>query len=198
MNHLLQFKSLKNRYFSLRHGEAKSNVLEIMVSDPQNGLNDFGLTDFGKQQVMEIIKNQNFLNPQAIIYSSDFLRAKETAEIVQNILNTADVHLDFRLRERYFGEFEKMDSSCYQAILARDIENNFQKERGVESIMEVQDRVTALVAELEEKYIGQNILLVSHGDPLQVLEASFAVREPFNHQRIIMPHKGEFRELGLK
>jgi len=198
MNHLLQFKSLKNRYFSLRHGEAKSNVLGILVSDPQNGLNDFGLTDFGKQQVMEIIKNQNFLDHKTIIYSSDFLRTKETAEIVQNILNTADVHLDFRLRERYFGDFEKMDFNYYQLISAKDVNNNAQQEHHAESILEVQDRITALVAELEEKYIGQNILLVSHGDPLQILEASFAVHEVFNHRYIIMPHKGELRELVLK
>jgi len=198
MNNLLQFKSLKNRYFSLRHGESKSNVLRILISHIENGVSDFGLTDAGKQQIKEVVENQNLLNGKTIIYSSDFLRTKETAEIAREVLGAESIHLDARLRERYFGDFEKMDFDYYKLVWAKDNTDNAQTEHQVESILAVQDRVTSLVAELENQYQGQTILLVSHGDPIQFLEASFSTHEPFNHRNIIMPHKGELRELILK
>jgi len=198
MNHLLELKTLKNRYFALRHGEASCNVLRILISHIKNGANDFGLTDFGKQQIKEVMANQHLLNSQAIIYASDFLRTKETAEIAREVLGAQPIHLDARLRERYFGDFEKMDFDYYKLVWAKDLNDNAQKEHDVESILEIQDRVTSLVADLENQYQGQAILLVSHGDPIQFLEASFNIHEPFNHTNIIMPHKGELRELTLK
>ena len=160
MNHLLEFKSLKNRYFALRHGEATCNVLRILISHIENGVTDFGLTDAGKQQIKEVIENQNLLNGKTIIYSSDFLRTKETAEIAREVLGATSIHLDARLRERYFGDFEKMDYDFYKLVWAKDSEDNTQTEHQVESILAVQDRVTSLVADLEKQYQGQNILLV--------------------------------------
>lgn len=195
MNHLADFKVLKNRYFTLRHGEATCNVLRILISHFSNGGNDFGLTETGKQRIKEVMENQKFLNDKTVIYSSDFLRTKETAEIAREVLSAPAIHLDARLRERYFGDFEKMDYDYYKLVWAKDNTDNAQKEHQVESILEVQDRVTGLVADLEKQYSGQSILLVSHGDPLQFLEASFNASEPFNHHNVIMPHKGELREL---
>jgi len=198
MNHILGIKILKNRYFTLRHGESTSNVLRILVSHFENGGNDFGLTDFGKNHIKEVIQSQNILDDKTIIYSSDFLRTKETAEITREVLNAPEIHLELRLRERYFGDLEKMDYENYKLVWAKDSDDNNQKEYKVENIIEVQDRTTALIAELEEKYSDQKILLVSHGDPLRILESSLRKEEPFKHTIVTMSHKGELRELILK
>ena len=44
MNNLKGITELNNRYFVLRHGESRANTKQIIVSDPKNGLFDFGLT----------------------------------------------------------------------------------------------------------------------------------------------------------
>jgi broad specificity phosphatase PhoE len=61
----------------------------------------------------------------------------------------------------------------------------------------VLDRVTALVTDLERRYAGRDILLVSHGDTLQILQAGFLRMNPAAHRRL--PHLGmaEIRALRL-
>jgi broad specificity phosphatase PhoE len=61
----------------------------------------------------------------------------------------------------------------------------------------VLDRATALVADLERRYSGRDVLLVSHGDTLQILQAGFARMDPAAHRRL--PHLGvaEIRPLRL-
>ena len=80
------FKKLKNRYFIIRHGESKANVAHILLSHPKDGMASFGLSPKGKKQVkISVLKNKKskLLDSDVIIYSSDFLRAKETAEIAK-------------------------------------------------------------------------------------------------------------------
>ena len=76
-------KTMKNQYFVMRHGESKANALGIIVSDPNNGVSNYGLTEKGEWQAtasaQKAIDVFGF-DSQTIIYSSDFKRAKETAE----------------------------------------------------------------------------------------------------------------------
>ena len=69
--------------------------------------------------------------------------------------------------------------------------------RGIEPAASVLDRATALVADLERRYTGRDILLVSHGDTLQILQAGFLRMDPAAHRRL--PHLGvaEIRALRL-
>jgi broad specificity phosphatase PhoE len=61
----------------------------------------------------------------------------------------------------------------------------------------VLDRVTALVADLERRYSGRDILLVSHGDTLQILQAGFLRLDPSLHRRLPPLGTAEIRELHL-
>jgi broad specificity phosphatase PhoE len=61
----------------------------------------------------------------------------------------------------------------------------------------VLDRVTALVADLERRHAGRDILLVSHGDTLQILEAGFLRLDPSRHRRLSPLATAEIRELRL-
>ena len=60
----------------MRHGQSEANVAGIIVSDPQIGCNQFGLTALGQQQVIKSASNTSKLNQDTLIISSDFLRAK--------------------------------------------------------------------------------------------------------------------------
>jgi broad specificity phosphatase PhoE len=61
----------------------------------------------------------------------------------------------------------------------------------------VLDRVTALIADLERRYSGRDILLVSHGDTLQILQAGFLRMDPARHRSVPHLATAEIRPLRL-
>ena len=100
---------LKNRYYILRHGKSEANETGIILSNPDEGTTACGLTEEGKEQVRKSVqeaRKKELLDSSTIIYSSDFVRCRETAEIVQNILGCDTAHYTVALRERFFGTWE--------------------------------------------------------------------------------------------
>ncbi len=53
MNHLRATPSLRNPYFVFRHGYSKANAEGIIVSQPANGIDAYGLSDLGRKQVVD-------------------------------------------------------------------------------------------------------------------------------------------------
>lgn len=200
MNHLSSIKTLKNRYFVLRHGKGKHNEEAVILSDPSEGVTDYGLVEEGRKEALRAIreaKERGLLDNSTIIVSSDFLRAKETAEIACAILQAEKVILSPALRERWFGLWEKTHNSNYNKVWEKDAINPDNKDNFVESPREVLKRVTALVSELEKEYSDKKILLVSHGDALQILQTGFQKVLPSLHRSIQHLETGEVRELSL-
>ena len=188
MNHLADFSTLKNRYFVLRHGRSEANEKKIVVSYPENGVPLYGLTPEGENQARESVKKaleSGLLNSDTIIISSDFKRTNETAHIAKEILGTAAVIFSEKLRERKFGDWE-LQPSNYQVVWDEDAKNAEHKTRGVESTREVLARVTSLVKDLEKEYEGKTILLVSHGDAIQILQTAFQRVDSGTHRKL--PH----------
>ncbi|MBX4200650.1 histidine phosphatase family protein, partial [Candidatus Parcubacteria bacterium] len=86
---------LNNTYYLLRHGQAISNVENIVSSWPE--LFENPLTEKGRGQVEEAAKKLQGKQIDIII-SSDILRTKETAQIVAKTLGLP-IEFDPRLRE---------------------------------------------------------------------------------------------------
>jgi broad specificity phosphatase PhoE len=192
---------LQNKYFVLRHGKSEANEQEIILSDPEEGIIRCGLTEEGKEQVRKSVqeaKEKGVLDKATIIYSSDFVRCRETSEITKNILECDTIHLDKALRERNFGEWEKTHQSNYQKIWNIDSINSKHRMYGVENVYDVLNRITSLILELEAKYKGECILLVSHGDALQILQTAFERVSPTKHRQLPHLQTAEIRELQLK
>jgi broad specificity phosphatase PhoE len=59
------------------------------------------------------------------------------------------------------------------------------------------DRATALIRDLEREHSGQVILLVSHGDTLQIMQAGFARMDAGEHRRLAHLATAEVRRLDL-
>ncbi|MBI2653500.1 histidine phosphatase family protein [Candidatus Woesearchaeota archaeon] len=193
--------NLKNKYFIMRHGESEANRRGIIVSSPAYGIVSFGLTNEGRRQVANSVfekKKQRLLDNKTIIYSSDFARARETAEIAREILRAGLVILTAKLRERYFGNWDRTSNANYQKVWIDDANNPSHKNNGVESVMEVFERLRSLIIELEAKYAGKKILLVSHGDSLQILQTAFKGVDPSKHRYIRHLNLAEIRELKTK
>jgi probable phosphoglycerate mutase len=196
LNYLLEINHLRNRYFAMRHGHSIANQQGIIVSHPDNGRERFGLSELGRAQVKESLQNFGLLDINTIIVSSDFSRARESAEIASALLHSDEsINLDLRLRERNFGELELASDSGYADVWQQDAENPDSQLRGVESVNQVMTRVTSVVAEYEGRYTGATILLVSHGDALQILQTAFARMDGSSHRQLDHLHTAQIRQL---
>jgi broad specificity phosphatase PhoE len=215
MNHLSGVNRLANRYHAMRHGQSKANVAGIIVSGIESDrLGDWGLSDLGRGQVLAAARACG-LPPDTVICSSDFSRARQTAQIVRARLGAPPVVVAAALRERCFGDLEGTATGNYARVWAADEAGAGNTAGdgadgadggdgavggdggGVEPAAAVLDRVSALVTDLERRYAGRDILLVSHGDTLQILQAGFLRMDPAAHRRL--PHLGiaEIRTLCL-
>jgi probable phosphoglycerate mutase len=195
---MIDIERLQNNYFILRHGKSKANEDEIIASNPEEGRATSGLTEEGKEQVRKSVqeaKENGQLNAATIIYSSDFARCRETAEIVQNVLGCEAVHLTAALRERFFGTWDQTHDSNYHKVWDEDSRNPEHKINEVESTIEVLRRIILLITDLEEKYQGSSILLVSHGDALQILQTAFERISPAYHRQLQQLANAEIRKL---
>jgi probable phosphoglycerate mutase len=196
---------LANRYFGMRHGESKANVAGLIVSRIETDrTGDYGLSERGRLQAAEAARRCGLGN-RTVIRSSDFARAWQTAQIVRERIGAAEVVAAGELRERSFGELDGSPAAGYSRVWAAD-----QAEAGgeappstasgpavdgVEPVTAVLDRTVALIAELERLHSGRDILLVSHGDTLAILQAGFLGVEPSRHRSVPPFGTAEIRPL---
>ncbi len=150
----------KNNFFLMRHGEADNNTRGISSSLPDNPDH---ITEKGKKQTLasaEELKKEGI----DIIVTSPFIRTVETAEIVADTLGISrdDIVTDVRLAEVNVGEFNGKPHDEYHTFFDSYEEYFAKTPPGGENLMDLKRRVLDLLQELQEKYEGKNILLVSH------------------------------------
>jgi len=175
----------KNTYLIMRHGESDANVKGVIVSDPAIGCEHFGLTQQGSEQVVAsamAYTGETFTQ----IICSDFLRTRQTAQLMAESLSLPSPQQDTGLRERFFGHWEGKSAEHYQSIWQRDQITKQRADDGVESTEAVLQRGIELLKRLEQRYLGQVVLLVSHGDVLQILRTAFVGKPPQQHRSL--PH----------
>ena len=198
MNHLRNFTTLRNRYVALRHGHSIANHRGIIVSHPDNGLDDYGLSEKGILQVEQNLSGRPDLGANTLILSSDFRRARESAEIAQEMLQCLrPLQTEARLRERFFGDYELGCNRAYDEIWREDERDADSNKRGVESANQVMARVSLLIRELESRIADATILLVSHGDALQILQAAFHKIDACRHRQLEHLDTAEIRPMTL-
>jgi probable phosphoglycerate mutase len=192
----LPMEKLRNRYFACRHGESQANVEGIIVSDPVVGTVRYGLTETGRRQVRERIAVFPHGDRQTLVISSDFRRAAETAGIIRQALRAAPVRFDTRLRERSFGAWEGACHSRYSNAWETDAIDPAATADGVESTSAVLSRMLAVVDGVENRFEGRVVMLVSHGDPLMLLQTHFQGMDLRLHRRLPYYATGEIRALN--
>ncbi len=199
MNNLSGVDSLVNRYFALRHGESRANQDQVILSDPRDGTRSGGLTAWGQEQVratlLAALQEGLFSAPPAI-YASDFLRARATAAIAADLLGTSYTPVTC-LRERFFGEWDRTADVNYEIVWADDAVDPHHEHNGVESAEDVLERTTAFIIDLEHTHRGKDIILVSHGDTLHILQTAFHRLSPAYHRSLPAMDLAELRELRL-
>ena len=161
----------------LRHGQAENNTKRILAGRTEG----IPLTKIGIEQAEQIGK---YLKPIDIsaIYSSPIERANNTAKIVAES-NSIDYKLDERLTELDMGKFTRMP---YDEIFAKH-GNVFLKfysndpiisKYNVETFPHVQKRVMDMLDYTIKKHDQENVLLVTHMDPIKSVIAKVMDLKP--------------------
>ena len=152
----------------LRHGQAKNNTERILAGRTEG----IPLTDVGIEQAKHTAQLLEHMNISAI-YSSPIQRAKHTAEIAGQH-NSIDVTVDDRLVELDMGKFTGMP---YDDII-NNHGNVFMKfyngeleiaHNGVETFFDVKKRVLEIVNHVISSHPDENVVLVTHMDPIKAM-----------------------------
>ena len=154
----------------LRHAQAENNTKRILAGRTEG----VPLTKTGIEQAERI---SEYLEPIDIsaIYSSPIERAKHTAEIVAKNCSL-EVVLDERLTEIDMGKFTHMNYddmfAKYGNIFLKFYENDpVISEHEVETFPDVQKRVLEMVDHVLKKHNNENVILVTHMDPIKSMLA---------------------------
>ncbi|MGP5258838.1 histidine phosphatase family protein [Brachybacterium paraconglomeratum] len=182
----------------LRHGESTANVEGRIVSVPgPRALETVGLTGRGREQARAAATDAaaQGLGPGTVVVTSDFARARQTAEEFAAGLGAGAPRVDERLRERCFGAHDEGPATAYEGIWARDRARESHEE-GVEPVAEVASRVLGALRAADALAADAPVVLVAHGDVLQIALALAAGHDPHDHREV--PHLGnaELRALG--
>ncbi|RUS45814.1 histidine phosphatase family protein [Cohnella sp. AR92] len=94
------------------------------------------------------------------VYSSDLIRARQTAEIIARAVGIPEIHFDERLRELHGGLIEGM---TMDERIAKWGENWRELDLGIERPEEGAERGTASLQAIADRHPGESILVVSHG-----------------------------------
>jgi broad specificity phosphatase PhoE len=163
-------RKLPSRLFLVRHGESTWNW-ERRVQ----GQHDPPLSRRGKQQARELAARLGG-HPLAAFYSSDLLRARETAEPLAESLGREPALLP-GLREIALGQWEGKTREELQAEFPAEWEAWSEKPSwdivpGGEGARPFEQRVLATLAEIQAAHPIGDVICVTHGGVIQVLLGS--------------------------
>lgn len=189
---------LKNRYFALSTGETVGDQQGIIVSDPHIGTREYGLSDAGMTNLLKRagMYRQELRSVTGIV-SSDFLGSQQTASFLSDILGCPVEHSPL-LRERFRGGCEGTSTQNYRQVWEQDRLNQNHTCWNVESVRSVVERMVSLIRRLENRDSGATFVLVSHLDPLLILESVFKGRSPRLHADLPPLQPGELRPLTCR
>ena len=151
----------------IRHGETEWNSQKRMQGHSNSDLSSVGQAQI--QALGQWMKNVPF----DLIYSSDSLRAKQTAEAITQF-SGHELKIDLRLREKNLGVFEGLTSEEARERhpevfrLFKTAGSKYVIDEG-ESTQQLQDRALEIVDEIRIKHPEEHVLLVTHGGFIRVV-----------------------------
>ncbi|MEK7669374.1 MAG: class I tRNA ligase family protein [Patescibacteria group bacterium] len=165
-------KKSGNKYFIMRHGEADSNVNKILSSKAEHPhhLTEKGISNTKK--IAEGFKKEKI----DVIISSPFIRTRETAEIVAEVvgLDKKEIQYDKRIGEHNYGDLDLGLIANYHNYYS-SLEEAFVKPLpNGENYNNTRARAGEFIYGLEKKFSNKNILIITHESPAWLM---FSVAE---------------------
>lgn len=197
MNNSEELKTMTELWL-VRHGETDWNLSGRWQGQAPDAP---GLNENGRAQALVICEQIKAKNISAI-YSSDLLRARQTAKLMAQPLGLTEI-LEPRLREMDLGEWEGMLSDeieeKYPQELAERTRDPFHTPApNGESPVEVEKRVLSAINEIASKHPNQSVLIVAHGVSLAVIlcqTEGFQMEEIYQHvPNNAQPYRVQWRQ----
>ncbi|HZZ99552.1 MAG TPA: class I tRNA ligase family protein, partial [Candidatus Paceibacterota bacterium] len=179
----------RNTYYVMRHGHTNRGEEGDKIVNSRLDDDHYHLTDEGKAQIqrsLELLKLENI----DAIYASPFIRTRETAELA-----TEALHHKFEVDDR-LGELGHS-----LAVEGKPESTEHETVEGGESREAVTSRLASFMAEMEAKYKGKKILIVTHGAPGAFLQgiAQGMTKEEFDQEyRALLLATAEIRKLNWR
>ncbi len=117
------------------------------------------LSEEGREQALQLSKRLPVLD---VIYSSPFVRAKETAQIIAKELGVADVIESKNLSDRYM-------INSKGELLQNVLDEKIVPHPDDETVREIYDRVTNEFEDILGSEKGKKVGVVFHGDPIRFI-----------------------------
>jgi len=157
----------QNKYFVMRHGQTDHNVRQewnTKITNPDP------LTDLGIQQIKDVANN--FSSDIDVIITSPFSRTKESAQIFKETKGiNIEIVEDSRIAEWNVGkEFDGKPFSKYFEVRNVNEDRYGFKAPDGESYIDVLKRAGEFIYDLESKYKGKKVLIMTHGAVARALE----------------------------
>ena len=155
------------KFIFVRHGETEWNKAGRF-----QGQSDVSLSEKGFKQA-EILAAHFPVDKVDAIYSSDLIRARNTAEAIARTFKI-EVQTKKELRELHFGDWEGL---TYDEIVGGwpDALANFLRHPDIlevpngETFSQVQDRAMAAIMEIAKHHEGETVVVTAHGGILRTV-----------------------------
>lgn len=137
------------------HGTTYDNA-----SNRCSGWKQVELNELGKEQAIDLGKNTKYKFD--ILYTSDLIRAQETAKLA---FTNYDAISDKRLRECNYGDYDGEDKSLvvYENHIYTPFPNG-------DSLKDVEKRILEFLNEISEKNKGKVVGIIAHRAPQLAIE----------------------------
>lgn len=151
------------KIFFVRHGKVhnKNNIF-------YGRLPRMSISNLGKKQIE--MSSKFFSNIEIKrIYSSELLRAKQSADIIADNINCHNIS-----RSKLILEIDSyMEGEPFEFGRLSRFDHYFSSLRKPtnESMEEVLERMLKFLKKIVSKYSGDNVIAIGHGDPLMILKA---------------------------
>lgn len=181
---------MQTTLYLVRHGETEWNR-----AGRWQGQSDVALSPLGWAQA-HAVGQRLAAEPLAAVYTSDLLRARDTAQAIAEVLDRpVPVRADRRLREVDVGhvsgltraEVAEAFPDFWAAMRADPFRTPFP---GGESYQDLQERAVAAVREIAASHPGEVVAVVTHGGVVRSLVAWLLGLDPAYRSRILVHNCG--------
>jgi broad specificity phosphatase PhoE len=172
------------RVFLVRHGQALSNLTPKPQLPPE-GLDH--LTDLGRAQTARAAA---LLRPLGVrlVLTSPAGRARETGAMFQETFVIAGAPVEQQLRPLGLGHSPAGQPLGWDEREAEWKAGRDPQPAGGESLQQVADRLSDLLAALARERAGQAVVLVSHGEVISALVGALQGRPKSEWEEISVPN----------
>lgn len=179
-------------FYLVRHGEAENNVGFIMNSSPE--IKRYPLTERGREQALTTAKFLATVDADGL-FSSPILRAKQTADSIAQATGLP-IELDERLCETGMGMFNgKTQKAFLEKYADPKMRISPDPADGVEGYIDMRARLKHFLDDMQTRYAGKKVIVVSHGDPLEQLHGILTNEAPGRSAIGWYPEKGSCTEV---